>query len=324
MSYTEIFTQERMTAGDLVAELTSLAPEPGANKTEWPGLTTYRFEAPMTPQWDDVGSMSLCFVAQGRKRVVTEGQDLIYDPFHYLVFTRGQRFQAEILTAGPDVPFLSFVLQIDPAVVRDVSRDMLERSATPFRRPTGAETVRDELAYISEVEAHLTGAVLRFLRSVAIPADRRILAPMFLQEITYRLLQAEQFARLLDAAAAEHETNPISGAINYIQAHISEPLSVGDLAEHVAMSPSAFSHLFREVVGTSPYQFIKGVRLDRARSMLVLEQQNVSEVARDVGYTSLSHFITEFKRHFGVTPRAYAASQRENLALNVREATRAP
>jgi AraC-like DNA-binding protein len=63
--------------------------------------------------------------------------------------------------------------------------------------------------------------------------------------------------------------------------------------------------------------------LDRAGELLIMDGLTVSEVAKEVGYTSLSHFITEFKRYFGTTPRGYASLQRETVALRVGEATAA-
>ncbi|SFP19832.1 AraC-type DNA-binding protein [Amycolatopsis rubida] len=319
MSTSDLFPEERLTVGDLIAEISAAASQVGPNRSVWQGLTVYKFTSPMVPQWDEVRSLALCFVAQGRKRVAVEGGiDHFYDPFRYLVFTRGQRFQAEILEASAEKPFLSFVLQIDPGIVRQVSSDMLERSTTTFHRPVSPPVAP---AYVSTVDIPLTGAILRFLRSITSGADRRVLAPMYLQEICYRLLQAEQCSRLLAAAATEHELNPVSQVIRYVQEHMNEPVTVADLADHVAMSPSAFAHLFREVTGMSPYQFVKRMRLDRARTLLVEEGLSVSEVAREVGYTSLSHFITEFKRHFGVTPRAYAETQRTAVALQVDRAT---
>jgi AraC-like DNA-binding protein len=112
--------------------------------------------------------------------------------------------------------------------------------------------------------------------------------------------------------------------IGYVRGHLAEPLSVADLAERACLSPSAFAHLFRDVSGMSPYQFIKSVRLDRARELLVDGELNVSEVARSVGYSSLSHFINEFKRHFGITPRAYADAQRDVVPMRMDVATGRP
>ena len=71
----------------------------------------------------------------------------------------------------------------------------------------------------------------------------------------------------------------------------------------------------------APYQFVKTMRLDRARVLILEEGLGVGEAARAVGYPSLSHFINEFKRHFGVTPGVYAESVRDTLPFSVAEVT---
>jgi AraC-like DNA-binding protein len=323
---TELSTDERLRAGDLIAELKGWATSTGPNATPWPGLTVYRFEAPAAPQWDAVQSLSLCVVAQGRKAVTIDDVTYHYDPFNYLVLNRGLRFEAEILEASIGMPFLSFVLQIDPALVQRISADMRDGAATAFRRPGPVTALprRTAPAQVSPLDTNTCGAVLRFLRAAATGPDRRVLAPMYLQEIVYRVLRAGQRRRLLDAAASESASSPVTQVIAYIRDHLSEPLSVADLAERACLSPSAFAHLFRDVSGMSPYQFIKTARLDWARDLLICENMNVSEVARAVGYSSLSHFINEFKRHFGVTPRAYAEAQRDVIALRMDLATGRP
>jgi hypothetical protein len=129
---TGLATEERLRAGDLIAELNARASKIGLNTTNWPGLTMYRFEAPVVPQWSAVHALSLCVVAQGRKAVTVDGFTYRYDPFNYLVLSRGMRFEAEILEASIEKPFLSFVLQIDPAIVRRVSADLNERTTTTW------------------------------------------------------------------------------------------------------------------------------------------------------------------------------------------------
>ena len=78
------------------------------------------------------------------------------------------------------------------------------------------------------------------------------------------------------------------------------------MAERAYMSPSAFSHVFRDVTGKSPYQFVKEMRLNRARELLVEDGNSVTQISKAVGYRSASHFINEFKDRFGVTPRAFS------------------
>ena len=291
-------------AGDLVAELAAIATEAGANAGLWPGLTVYRFTAPAGPTWEEIQSLSLCIVAQGRKAVTVGGETYLYDPFRYLVLSSHLHFQAEILEASLGRPFLSLVLQIDPALVRQVSSDMLERRATAFR-PRDGQARSAPKACVSALDTELLGVVLRFLRAVKTTGDRRVLAPLYLQELVYRVLQREQYARLLTLAAAESASNPVSAVLEYVRAHLSEPLTVADMADLVRLSPSAFAHLFRDVTGRSPYQFVKEMRLDRARELLVDGNLTVARISKEVGYASVSHFISEFRGRFGVTPRAY-------------------
>jgi AraC-like DNA-binding protein len=316
---TGLATEERLRAGDLIAELNSRARRIGLNTTDWPGLTMYRFEAPVVPQWSEVHALSLCVVVQGRKAVIIDGCTYRYDPFNYLILSRGMRFEAEILEASVAKPFLSFVLQIDPAIVRRVSADLREHTATAFRRPASrsAPGRRAAPARVTPLDADTAGAILRFLRAATVGPDRRVLAPMYLSEIVYRILQAEQWRLLVEAAMSEYQNDPVTRAIGYIRDHLAEQLAVADLADYVCLSPSAFAHLFRDITGMSPYQFIKSVRMDRARELLVDGEMNVGAIARTVGYSSLSHFVNEFKRHFGVTPRTYADSQRDVVPLRM-------
>jgi len=146
---------------------------------------------------------------------------------------------------------------------------------------------------------------MRFLHSVGTDTDRRVLTPLYLRELVYRVMQREQYARLLALAAAESASNPVSAVLEYVRGHMSEPLTVADMADLVCLSPSAFAHLFRDVTGRSPYQFVKEMRLDRARELLVDGNFTVARISKEVGYASVSHFISEFRGRFGVTPRAY-------------------
>jgi len=106
--------------------------------------------------------------------------------------------------------------------------------------------------------------------------------------------------------AAQHVTaRPITAALDYIATHLADPLTVTELATQANLSQSAFSRLFREVTGCSPYQFVKEKRLTRARDLLDEGRLGVTDVSHSVGYTSLSHFIKEFRIRFGTTPGDY-------------------
>ena len=225
-----------VSSGELIAELSARAPKVGANTGVWPGLTIYRFTSPAGPTWEEIQSLSLCIVAQGRKAVTFDGKTYIYDPFRYLVLGSHLHFQAEVLEASISLPFLSLVFQIDPALVRQVSSDMLERRTTVFRS-RDAEAVPAQPACVSAMDTELLGVVMRFLHAVGTDTDRRVLAPLYLRELVYRVLQREQYARLLALAAAEAASNPVSAVLEYVRGHMSEPLTVADMADLVLPEP---------------------------------------------------------------------------------------
>ena len=147
--------------------------------------------------------------------------------------------------------------------------------------------------------------MVRFLASLSAGSDRRVLAPLHFRELVYRVLQREQGAGLARLAALQTKGNPIAGALDYISAHLAEPLTVETLAAQVCLSSSAFSRAFREITGRSPYRYVKEARLDRARRLFDEGQVGVAEVSRSVGYVSVSHFIKQFRSRFGTTPGDY-------------------
>ena len=291
-------------SNDLAEELSARSFGDGANVGLWPGMTIYRYVEPTVPKWDEIQSLSVCIVAQGRKAVTADGHHYVYDQYQYLVLRSNLHFQSQILDATPDKPFLAFVLQIDPSVVRKVSAEMVGRRGSSDQAT--APTESQDRSVVSELDDELMSAVLRFLRSLTADSDRRVLAPLYLQELVYRILQRDRFSKLLLIAGQQSDGNSVAAALNYINAHLSEPLTVDILAGQVNLSSSAFSRRFRELTGRSPYQFVKETRLERARELLLERRLGVRDVSVAVGYASMSHFIKEFRARFGTTPREYA------------------
>ncbi|WP_304528495.1 AraC family transcriptional regulator [Mycobacterium sp. E2462] len=261
----------------------------------------YRFTDPTEPEWQEIQGLSLGLVAQGRKAVIERGRRHVYDQFSYLVINGDLHFQSEVLEASPSRPCVCMVLEVDPGTVRALSDEMPGR-----RRGAAAVPAQAPACVVSALDHEVLGSVLRFLRSLSSDVDRRVLAPLYVRELVYRVLQREQFARLLHFAAQQAAGNPIGAALTYIDAHSAEPLTVATLAAQVGLSPSAFTRAFREVTGSSPYQYVKDVRLNRARELVLDRRLSVSDVAQRVGYVSASHFIKEFRTRFGATPRDYA------------------
>jgi AraC-like DNA-binding protein len=283
-----------MNSPQLLAELSRRAPTEGANVGLWPGLTIYRFTRPTQPRWDEIESLSIAII------VGASGA------FTYAVIGSRRHLDCRLVAATPRQPTLCLVLEIDPNLVRSLSGSMHGLGA--------AVGMPDDACAVSVPDDAAADTVLRFLGSLSTTGDRRVLAPLHVQELVYRVLQGEQRVRLVQLAARQANGNPVVAALDYISVHLAEPLTVEILAAQVCLSPSAFSRVFRETTGRAPYQFVKASRLGRARQLFDDGRVGVADVSRSVGYTSVSHFIKEFRSRFGATPGDYADRRREPLA----------
>lgn len=82
-----------------------------------------------------------------------------------------------------------------------------------------------------------------------------------------------------------------------------DPISINLLAYDLNMSEANFSNSFKKVMGITAKEYITNLKLMKAKEML--KNQNVTEVAYDLGYDNISHFIALFKIRYGITPKQF-------------------
>ena len=87
----------------------------------------------------------------------------------------------------------------------------------------------------------------------------------------------------------------------------SRELTVEDAARIAHVTPAAFSRYFRREVGKTFTRYVNDVRCSEACLMLRLTGRPVAAVARECGYTTLSHFNRQFRLRHGMTPREFRA-----------------
>lgn len=291
----------------LARELQSRTPSEGVTPLSWPGLAVCRLDRPQPLRWDGMYSPSFCFVVQGRQDVLIEDVEYECSADIGVALDRGAHNQINVVEASAENPYLAVLLEIDSSIVRRVGTDVLIGGGTSGGG-AGSEPILGGSPTF-RIERPLTSALLRFLRALDGGLDQQVLAPICLQELVYRLFQLDPCRLVLESASRELDTDPVRVAVQYIREHLTEAITITDIARAVRLSPSAFAHAFRSTIGISPYQFLKMARLDAARRMLLAQDAvSVTEVARAVGYSSSSHFITEFKRRYMVTPGGYAGT----------------
>ena len=93
--------------------------------------------------------------------------------------------------------------------------------------------------------------------------------------------------------------------IEAMDAQLADDFSLAQLARTAELSEYHFSRMFKRATGLSPSQYFIGLRMARARRLLIETQRSVIDIGLEVGYSSASHFSQVFRREVGVTPSAY-------------------
>ena len=97
----------------------------------------------------------------------------------------------------------------------------------------------------------------------------------------------------------------IEQVILLLKQNLADPPSLEELGRRVGSSPFHLSRIFSAQTGKTITQYLRQLRMERAAELLRTGEHNVTEVALEVGYNSLSHFSTAFHEAFGCCPGLY-------------------
>jgi AraC-like DNA-binding protein len=155
---------------------------------------------------------------------------------------------------------------------------------------------------VSPLDANLLDATLRLVRLIDTPGEYRVLAPLVVREIVYRLLTGAQASRMRHLATIGGHAHRMVRAVEKLRENFDKPLRMEDIARELGMSVSGFHVHFKAVTAMSPLQFQKQLRLQEARRLLLGEDLDAASAAYRVGYNDASHFNREYKSLFGAPP----------------------
>jgi len=104
-------------------------------------------------------------------------------------------------------------------------------------------------------------------------------------------------------------SQPIIRAIRYINLHLYETCRISDIAEHIGLNTQYFAVLFKKEVSQQPSQYVIQKKLEEAQYLMQYDGMSVTEASEALGYCNSSHFIREYKKHIGTTPKQHIAKQ---------------
>jgi AraC-like DNA-binding protein len=273
----------------------------GIRETAVPGVWFYRSSKGNQRQ-PFVYQSGIIVMGRGHKHIHIGNQPVHYGPDDYLVVGVPMPLECEAFPEKGE-PLLGLSIDVDSALLH---RLVSELENANFQ--VSAHSEQDGFGLISvKMADDMLESCKRLMLALHSDLDTQMLGESLLTEIVYRVLTGPEGHVLFNLAHHDSQYARVAKALNKVHQSYADGLTVQNLAEEANMSVSAFHSAFRKVTLESPLQYLKKVRLNKAKELIQLEGRRVNDAAHLVGYTSTSQFSREFKRHFNMTPKGSVA-----------------
>lgn len=268
----------------------------GSSESRLKGVRFFKSTRPISrkPMVYDPG---ICIIAQGRKIGYLGDQKFQYDANNYLVVSITLPFECETF-ASPEEPLVGLYIDVDMAQLHD----LIGKMGLQARIGDAGEKSLPHGIGPAVMDKDMADATSRLIRCLRSETESQILGPGLVREILYRALCGGQAPVLYSLAMHNGTFSQVARALKVIQNNYAGKIDVDQLANTARMSASAFHRAFKEITSDSPMQYLKKIRLTKAKDLMVQENIKAYIAADKVGYESSSQFSREFKRYFGQSP----------------------
>lgn len=281
-----------------IAELVNNFPEieNGLYESRLKGVRLFKNTRPM-PRKPMVYDPGICIVLQGYKIGYLGDRRFRYDANSYLVTSVTMPFECEIFASIED-PLLGLFIDIDMGQLHD----LIGRIPLPAEIRNNNEKMLPRGIGPALMDKEMLDAINRLIKALKSETESQILGPGLVREVLYRALCGSQAPVLYSLALYSGSFSNVAQILKIMQSDYAKKLDVEQLARTAHMSTSAFHRAFKEITSDSPMQYLKKIRLTKARDLMVQENMKAYLAADKVGYESSSQFSREFKRYFGQSP----------------------
>ena len=259
------------------------------------------------------GWLSIKMMLAGSAVWNTAEREFNVDETSYLILNDQHRYRLRFDSA---TPVTSFVLFFERGLVEDALRCRTTSSARLLEDPACAAPPAGFIERLETRESPLFDLLARFQRALAagmsIPESEDWFLRLASQMVREERSMARATGRLpaVRAATREELFRRVLRGRDFLLSQAAERVTLPGAARAACLSPFHFHRAFTQAFGKTPHQVLTRHRLERAASMLVMGQP-VTEVCLSVGFESVGSFSSLFRRHFGVSPRAYRGGQME-------------
>ena len=158
-----------------------------------------------------------------------------------------------------------------------------------------------------------TAALDMMLNLIGEDHDDNLVNRICEQALTDRVRNPHDRQRLPLRARLGVQNSKVLSIIELMEANLSEPLSLLEIADYAGLSRRQIERLFRQEMGRSPARYYLEIRLDRARHLLVQSSLPIVEVAVACGFVSASHFSKCYRELYARSPQQERADRKQLL-----------
>ncbi len=189
-----------------------------------------------------------------------------------------------------------------------VGLDETQLLMSPFRQ------VRQGATPVVTVSAKRRRRLIRLFRDLRDELDRAAPESAELGRSLLLLILGEVRRAMPGGEASAASGTLVGAALEHIQRHCLEPISLKDVAAAVYRTPAHVAAAVKKATGYSVGQWISAGRVAEAAARLAHTDESLDAIANHVGWQDKTHFIRQFRRAYGVTPAAWRRQQRAHHA----------
>ena len=252
---------------------------------------------PRTPLTYD---FCLVFVLQGKKIGYLPNKRFEYDSKNYLVVSAALPFECETY-ASKEEPYTCILININKDIMYEIISSISKEESKNCKSVQMA-------IFQDQVTQDLENSIYRLLKILQSKEESAILGDSILREIYYRIAIGENSHFLHKMFLENKMESKMTRTLKIIHNKYNEHLDIPTLAKEEDMSVSSFHTHFKKVTSLSPLQYIKKIRLNKAKDLLTRNNLQVNETAYATGYESSSQFSKDFKSYYGYPPKEAKAS----------------
>lgn len=255
-----------------------------------------------TDVWVDraADAYTVHMTSSGQSHVYLENETHTLTPFFALVVSPGMSYRLHFEQDSPQL-----IIRIERAAMQRQLSRMLGKSlpAPIVFEPVGDLTTDSASRWHGAIQI-LSAEVMQPRSLIQRGIGAGALEELIISTLLY--VQRHTYSDPLLGEPARSGRAAVRRSIEYIEAHLAEPITLRDLAEHSGLSTRSIQAGFREDLDTTPVAFIRDRRLDKVRSTLMEAMPHdgvsVTLAAQRWGFQHLGNFSVLYRRRFGETP----------------------